>query len=53
MEITITITADTITALAKSENASAYRFVRVKDVAAIVAVIKFVNNFLSAKEVKT
>ena len=53
MEFTITITTNTITVHAKTENASAYKFARVKDVAAIVAVIKFVNNFLSAKEVKT
>jgi len=53
MVITTAITANTITALAKSESASAYRFARAKDVAAIPAVIKLVNNFLSAKEAKT
>lgn len=30
-----------------------YKFARGKDVAAIAAAIKFVNNFFSAKEVKT
>jgi len=54
--ITITITADTITALAKSENASAYKFVRVRafDCAAqTTEVKKFIRNFLFPNEVKT
>ncbi|HOS58586.1 MAG TPA: hypothetical protein PK661_00685 [Syntrophorhabdaceae bacterium] len=56
MEITITITADTITALAKSENASAYRFVRVRanDCAAQTTEVKnFIRDFLFPNEVKT
>jgi vacuolar-type H+-ATPase subunit F/Vma7 len=56
MEITITITADTITALAKSETASAYRFTgaRASDCAAQTTEVKnFIRNFLFLNEVKT
>ncbi|MDI9561570.1 MAG: hypothetical protein QM235_10340 [Pseudomonadota bacterium] len=55
MEITTAITANTITALAKSESASAYRFARARanDAAAIANVKNFISDFLFPNEVKT